>query len=692
MRDHQRIRRAKIMENERKFSRLIDEGTEAEHPKKEVRKKHLINRLNYINFQDDTILINFKHVKYDQIVSHRAKPLPCIGDELECVWAETDKPHKQLTLYKFQDIFVPCGQKALLIKADEISINEKGLRLTLPETCYEVDSRKLRRHSCKDIKAQLIQNGVLFNGDLIDFNTVSFRVEVTAVPPQTFQWVDSESPANLIFSNEHETLYSGECRIIKQTFGQKKREYVIEPLSHQIRRFKPKEFRSTRQKLVPSPNIIFRHPFTKKNNNLKVFDLSGSGFSVEEDKYNAVLFPGLVIPELEINFANSFNIKCKAQVVYRKIVGEEENSGWAKCGLALLDMDMEDHGNFLALLHQAKNRDSYICNVVNMDDLWNFFFESGFIYPKKYAFLQENKDKIKETYKKLYTQNQKIARHFIYQDKDRIVGHVAMLRFYGNAWLIHHHAARRPGFEKSGVAVLDQIGRFSNASHGLYSLHMDYLFCYFRPENKFPNHVFGGVAREIKDPKVSSLDTFTYSHYQKVSNSELRFPEPWRLVKTEPEDLVEFKKFYEHESGGLMLDALDIKPGTIDGGDLPKEFQKFGFKREKHLFSLKNDVNLKAVFMVNISDVGLNMSDLTNCIKVFVLDPTGLSKDILYVTLSHLSAKFEQGEIPVMIYPVSFAETRSIPYEKLYQMWVLNTQYGDHYFRCLKSLFRNISS
>jgi hypothetical protein len=141
-----------------------------------------------------------------------------------------------------------------------------------------------------------------------------------------------------------------------------------------------------------------------------------------------------------------------------------------------------------------------------------------------------------------------------------------------------------------------------------------------------------------------------------------------------------------------MLDALDIKPGTIDGGDLAKEFHKFGFKREKYLFSLKNDVNLKAVFMVNISDVGLNMSDLTNCIKVFVLDATGLSKDILYVTLSHLSPKFEQHEIPVLIYPESFAETRSIPYEKLYQMWVLNTQYGDQYFKCLKNLFRDISS
>jgi len=172
----------------------------------------------------------------------------------------------------------------------------------------------------------------------------------------------------------------------------------------------------------------------------------------------------------------------------------------------------------------------------------------------------------------------------------------------------------------------------------------------------------------------------------------LRFPEPWGLVKTEPEDLVELEKFYEHASGGLMLDALDIKPGTVDGEDLFKEFQKFGFKREKYLFSLKYDVNLKAVFMINISDVGLNMSDLTNCIKVFILDANGLSKDILYLALSHLSAKFEQREIPVLIYPESFAETQSIPYEKLYQMWVLNTQYGDHYFRCLKTLFRDISS
>jgi hypothetical protein len=77
---------------------------------------------------------------------------------------------------------------------------------------------------------------------------------------------------------------------------------------------------------------------------------------------------------------------------------------------------------------------------------------------------------------------------------------------------------------------------------------------------------------------------------------------------------------------------------------------------------------------------------------VFVLDSNGLSKNILYLTLSFLSAKFEQDEIPVLIYPVSYTEIQSIPYEKLYRIWVLNTQYGDQCFRWLKTLFKEIAS
>lgn len=678
------------MDKENIFPKLIPAGSESEHPAKgkEIRKKYLVNRLNYINFQDGTVLVNFKHLQYGHTVSYRAKPQPCLGEDLTCLWTEPDKISQRLSSYKSQEIVVPNGKKVLLITSGEITVDASGIRLVLPETCQEVSPRKTLRHSCKDIKVQLIQNSAPFYGTLIDFSTASFRVDLTANPPQTFQWIDPESPVNLIFTDEKETLYSGECKILKETGDHKKMSYVLEPIKYQTRRFKPKEFRSDRQKLVPSPNIIFKHPFTGKMINLKVVDLSGSGFSVEEDRRNSVLLPGMIIPELELNFTINFNIQCKVQAVYSQIMGEEENSNCVKCGMAILDMDIGDHGRLSALLHQAKDDHYYLCSRVNMDALWDFFFESGFIYPKKYAFLEANKEKIKTIYQRLYNQNQKIARHFIYQDKGRILGHLAMIRFYENTWLIHHHAADRSASLKAGIAVLNQIGRFINDSHNFYSIRMNYAFCYFRPENRFPSRVFGGVFKNINDPKGCSLDTFAYFHCRKTLTDEPMLDSPWSLLEAQPEDFFELKNFYEFLSGGIMLDAMELnESGSIK--ELSKEYQQLGLKKEKHVISIKKGDKLKAVAIINISDVGLNLADLTSNIEVIVIDSSELTKDVLYLALSQLSKKFDQDEIPVLIYPVSYVEKNSIPYEKLYNQWTLNMKYTDFYFKYLDKIMQD---
>jgi hypothetical protein len=677
------------MDSDNKFTELnpSNPNVERDTKGKEIRKKHLINKLNYINFQGGTVLVNFKHVKYDHTVSHRANPQPCLGEELKCLWIETDNISQQLSSYKFQEIVIPNGQKIILVKSDEIDFDDTGIRLVLPDTCWETSPRKMRRHYCKGVNVQLIQNSASFCGVLIDFSTASFRIEITANPPQTFQWIDPDAQVDLIFSDDNEILYSGECRILKQSGGHNTRSYVLEPTRYQIQRFKPKEFRSIRQKLVPSPSIIFKHPLTEKMANLKVIDLSGSGFSVEEDRNNAVLLPGMIIPELELNFASNFSVSCKAQAVYRQLMGEEGNSNWVKCGMAILDMSIEDHGRLSALLHHAKDDHFYFCNRVDMDALWNFFFDSGFIYPKKYVFLEANKEKIKKIYKKLYSQNQKIARHFIYQDKNRILGHLAMIRFYENSWLIHHHAADRTVSLKAGIAVLNQIGRFINDSHQFYSIRMNYAFCYFRPENRFPNRVFGGVYESVNDPKVCSLDTFAYFHCRKTSNDESRLDRPWDLMAAQSEDLLELQNFYEFSSGGIMLDAMELNErDSIE--DLSMKYQQLGLKREKHVFSLKKGGKLKAMAIINIADVGLNLADLTSNIKIIVVDSSELTKDILYLALSQLSKKFEQDEIPVLVYPVNYVEKNSIPYEKSYNLWTLNMQYTDRYFKYLDELLK----
>ena len=662
-----------------------DTGNHDPENGKGVGKRGLVNRLNYLNFQDSTILITLKHIRYGSTISLPAKPLPCTGDRLECVWLDVPDIDRVLTSFRFQNFLIADGRKFLLVEPEVTGMTPQGISFVLPETCREVASRRARRHPGKGVSARLIQNGAEFHGTLRDFSAISFRVELKADAPRTFHWIDAGSPVHLSFTAGEETFYSGECRIIRHSFSDTTGSFVLEPLLHQLRRFKPKEYRADRQVLVPSPHVDFRHPLIKTFVSLQAVNLSGSGFAVDEDEANSVLLPGLILPEVEISFNDSFRIGCSAQVVYRKPVGEGNGGAVVRCGLAILDMDIADHVRLMALLHQAADAHSYLCTRVDMDALWSFFFETGFIYPEKYAYFQENKEEMKLTYERLYNRHPGIARHFIYRNRGKILGHMAMVRFYENSWLIHHHAATKSDTTKAGLAVLNQISRYVNDIHHLRSAHLNYVFCYFRPDNKFPNRVFGEFAIKLNDLQGCSLDTFAYYHHP-TGGREQKLPAQWALAAAEPADLEELNGFYQQESGGLMMKAFDLAVGG-DGHDrLAGEYHALGFKKERHLLALKKGGEIKALIMANVSDIGLNMSNLTSCATVLVLDET-LPRTVLEGAMSSVSARYERGDMPVLVYPVSYAERESLPSEKMYSLWVLNLHYLDLYFKFCDALF-----
>ena len=671
------------------ISRRITEDKGLED-RKSVSKNQLVNKLNFINFQDSTLLINFKHRNYHTRLTLLARPQPCLGDTLDCVWEKPEQDPPALDSYEFQNILIPDSQNLIQVEPELIRMDKEVIQLRLPDYGFEVSSRKVIRYGCKNIKAQLIQNSALFYGTLVDFNARSFKIELKTAPPQTFEWINSEAPINLILSDQKETYYSGECKIIRQSSDRKTRVYILKPLVSEIQRFKHKEFRNHRYHLTPSPDVLFRHPFTAKMFDLKVIDLSGSGFAVEENQNNSVLLPGMILPVLELSFANSFKIKCRAQVVYRKKIEAEKEGDWVKCGVVLLDINIQDHVKLISILQQTKNGKSYFCNRVNLDDLWNFFFETGFIYPNKYKYIQKNKQQIKATYKKLYNKDSNIARHFIYQDNGRIMGHMAMLRYYQKTWLIHHHAARKSALNKAGLIVLDQIGRMTNNSHRLDSLHMDYLICYYRPENKFPSRVFGGAANSIHDPKGCSIDTFAYYRHKRNAAPVKHLPEPWQITPASRIDLLELENFYQHVSGGLMLDAADLGPNHYRMDELSKEYQRLGLQRDRRLFALRQAGQLKALVMMDLTDLGLNLSDLTNCIKVFVIDNKALSANILGATLDLLATKYQKEDLPALLYPVAYADEQAIAYEKCYSLWALSLQFTDQYFKYINRLLRFI--
>ena len=58
-----------------------------------ISRQQLINKLNYLNFINGSIQANFKHPAYGETSSLQAYPMPCLGNRLECRWAEGINTH-----------------------------------------------------------------------------------------------------------------------------------------------------------------------------------------------------------------------------------------------------------------------------------------------------------------------------------------------------------------------------------------------------------------------------------------------------------------------------------------------------------------------------------------------------------------------------------------------------------------------
>ena len=656
---------------------------------KQINLGLLINKLNALNFLDSHLYVNFRHKQYRRVVTVKAIPKPCQNSHLTCLWQQdASNIVNYPELYCFQNILIPDGKHFLVAEPEVVEIGNQQIRLLLPETCKIGDARTVKRHQSHHINAYVTQNGALFYGSMIDFSAFSFRVRLKTTPPQTFGWINPEIPVTIILFNGDQTLYSGECRIIKQNHGHRNQEWVLAPSNRQIKRFRTKEFRSKRQKMVPLPTVSFTHPLSNRRVHLEVIDLSGTGLAVREEREYAVLLPGLILPNFKICFSDGARVTCTAQVVYSQLIEDEEETGMLRCGIAILDMDADEHVKILSLIQQTGNKNAYLCNRVNMDDLWNFFFETGFIYPQKYEFIEKNKSLIKDTYRKLYTQSPSIARHFIHQRNGLILAHMAIIRFYRKSWLMHHLAAIRSSTNRGGLSVFKQIGSFINDSHRLNSINMSYAFCYYRPENKFPNHVFGGAAKNIQNPKKCSIDQFAYSHFKNDRHSDRKLPACWELEPVTENHLRDLECYYEETRGGLMTQALDLGVDDREISGTVVAYAELGLVRARHLYALKMQEKLKAVIMIDVADIGLNMSDLTNSVKFIVLDKQGLSYPIIRSSLLNLFDKFQIDEMPVLIHPAESADDLGAPSEKIYNLWIFDLNYTDDYFRYLKRLFK----
>lgn len=647
---------------------------------KTIKQKDLINKLNYIHFKGGFILVHLRSIKYKEDILVRAHYEPCLGNELTCRLAEKKIP--ELEKYTILNLIIPDDPWMIVVPAKLQGINESSLTILLPEISYAVNNRYTNRHICQGITTELIQNAFLAKGELVDFSSMGLHIKVRPAQHCSFNWFNPDAPVTITLRKGDQILFSGICQPIRQTNDPLERGIVLAPLNNQINRFKKEHIRNPRQHLGSAFSIIFDHPFYNKRVQREVCDISTSGLSVLEEANDNTLLPGMIIPGLTIMYAGSLKIKCTAQVIYR----QEKEEKTILCGLAILDMDINTYSKLVHIISNYKDPYAYISTEVDTDALWEFFFDTDFIYPKKYGFINTNREKFKKLYQRLYQENPEIARHFTYQKNGQIYGHASMVKAYNRTWIIHHYAARPLGSQKFGIPVLKQLIHYLNGMYRLPSAKTDYVMGYFRPQNKFMYLAFGEFAKHSKNSTRCSLDLFSYQTYPALS-PRTQLPEEWMLRKFSPPDLWKLNRFYKTHSGGLLLDVLCLGQDDPGNESLEETYKALGLTRKWKAYSLICRDDLNAVLIVNQSDMGINLSELLNCIKVLIVDQENLPWEILSSAISNLTNVYHTENVPIIIYPADYVDSKGISYEKQYQQWILNVRYGEEYLEFMEENF-----
>jgi hypothetical protein len=214
-----------------------------------------------------------------------------------------------------------------------------------------------------------------------------------------------------------------------------------------------------------------------------------------------------------------------------------------------------------------------------------------------------------------------------------------------------------------------------NDSYRLNPTNINYIIGYYQASNKFPQHYFGEYVSSVNDPVKTSLDSYSYLRdASRFGCDPGELAGDWTLGRATAADIIEFRGFYQKVSGGLLANALDLTPEGYNNPALADTYETNGLRRQRHVYALHHQKTLKALVDVQSSDLGLNLSEITNATTVYVLDTLACHRDVLRFVVCGLVIRYNKMHHPLMFFPNNYLAYYNIPSDKEYTLWALNVE------------------
>jgi hypothetical protein len=309
-----------------------------------------------------------------------------------------------------------------------------------------------------------------------------------------------------------------------------------------------------------------------------------------------------------------------------------------------LDAQDQETVNKLPRLSELHAAYGVQVNTIDIDDLFDLYERTGFLYPEKAARLLPHLDRVKENWRSMLRADESLLYVLTAGDPKRGRAALAVWRSARHGWTYQHLVSENNPYASRAVMLAAEAESILKGSD-------ESAQNWFRPENRFPARVFGSMIQSIGGSLSSSQK---HAYFVLPRKASLASDPEFRVIPYEASRNRDLCAIALGARGHVYVAAEELA-GDVPFKGLDGLYRRVGLRRTRQAFMAyrKGKEHLVGAAIVYRGPLGLNFSYLENrCDLLLSANLSAAETDRVASSLLGAAVTaygdFELDEIPVI--------------------------------------------
>jgi hypothetical protein len=365
----------------------------------------------------------------------------------------------------------------------------------------------------------------------------------------------------------------------------------------------------------------FVHPILGKRLSLPVRDVSVRGLSFEGDCSEHLLWKGFCLRGCEVTLEGDSLPLGSVEVRSLSRTVSEDGKVVSRCGVQFMDLPVPTEKRISSFIFERSNPKIHSLRAEKIENLWQLFYQSGFIYPSKDAYIRKIKPEINKTWEKLLSEETSFYRNIVFRELGKELGTASAVQVYENTWMFQHLAAAEHPLKLIPKYVLLGLAHFLMENHEI-----KFLITYFRKENSFPRKVYSGFLESYPQEEQLRFTTFSYltldleegARETRVGLGPRTAAPGVRIEAANDKDKEILENHFRKTLHPLLIRSRSLYRDAFHLPETSALFLAKGLIRERQCLVARDTGNgVLAFALLENSSPGINLSGLLNGFSVY---------------------------------------------------------------------------